>query len=199
MMDSSVKELMESGLLEVYALGMATDEEANLVKRLLQSSEEARNELKEIQQSLNTYSEAFKESPYFHTIKNQLTDQIRPEALPILNEFSTVEEWIHLLDEKNIYLPKETGPIYFREISEPFDNYTYVISAKPGVVIPDEVHDEQDEYLLICSGSCEMVVEGVKTFHEAGSFIHVVPNVQHFGKVTGNEMLLAIGQRRKTA
>lgn len=198
-MNSSAKELIESGLLEVYALGMASNEEADLVKNLLQSSDEARNELKAIQHSLEIYSEAFKSSPHFHALKNQLTKQINSEALPVLDESSTVEEWLHLLDEKNIRLPNETSPIYFREISAISDYYTYVIWAKPGAVIPDEIHDEQDEYLLICCGSCEMVVEGEKTFHEAGSFIHVTPNVQHFGKVTGNEMLLAIGQRRKAA
>lgn len=57
------KALIESGVLETYVLGMCNDEETRMVEAMCAQSEEVREELERIRETLNAYATAHSKAP----------------------------------------------------------------------------------------------------------------------------------------
>lgn len=75
-------EIISSGLLEQYALGIASPEESMLVEDALQKYPEVRKELEEIQSSLEDYASSYALKPS-DNVKNKIFSQINktPELI----------------------------------------------------------------------------------------------------------------------
>src|SRR5262245_41625771 len=79
-----LKAYIESGVLESYAMGMASAEEALQVERLCAEHPEVRLELEAIRRSLETYALAHSAKPS-DAVKKRVTAAIRKEAKPKSN------------------------------------------------------------------------------------------------------------------
>jgi anti-sigma-K factor RskA len=71
------KDIISSGILEIYALGMASTAEAAEVEALLANSAEARDELSKIELSLENYALAHAVEPPQH-LKQSILNKINP-------------------------------------------------------------------------------------------------------------------------
>lgn len=76
-----VKSLIESGLLEAYALGECTPEERALLERMLREHPELRAELEAVERVLEQVAQAYAVSPP-PELKARILEQARAEALP---------------------------------------------------------------------------------------------------------------------
>ena len=198
------QELISSGIIELYCLGIASDEERLLVEELANGDASIIREIASVNEALAHYaiSSPPKNPPVGlkEKILASITSDGKKDANltlpPRLIHSSTIEEWLNYLDENEILEPAEYEGVYFMELPGNEDYYTYVVFAKEGGVVPEETHHTHDEYLLICKGTCEMTIGGEKNTYSAGDFIEITPGIPHSAFITGKERMIVIGQRR---
>ena len=83
------EEFISSGLLELYATGISSPEETQMVENFLKQFPEVREELKEIELSLENYARAHAIQPS-SSVKEKLFNQVFPEDAKKENKISTV-------------------------------------------------------------------------------------------------------------
>jgi len=200
----NTKELIESGVIELYCLGIASEDEVRLVEQLSKKDPAIQEEIASINNVLASYALASSVSQPPSHLKSRILDSIisRESTLihdnlpPVLSRNSTVEEWKNYLHEINIHEPADYEGVCFMELPGNDAFYSYAVFARPGGIVEEEIHTEHNEYLLICNGECEMTIGGKRSRYIAGDFIELLPGIPHSARVTGTEHMLVIGQRR---
>ncbi|MEO5673004.1 MAG: cupin domain-containing protein [Chitinophagales bacterium] len=195
----NARQLIESGIIELYVLGIASDVEKKLVEKLALSEENVLNEIKAVNEVLGNY--AASEAMMYNRpgLRNKIMDTLDSYSSnlpPLLTAESTPKQWLDYLAAQHINPPSRFSGIYFLELPGTKEYYTYAVWGKNGDFVPEEVHTSKDEYLFVCSGECEMNIDGKKTMHKAGDYIEIPSGLSHFGRVLGAETMLVIGQRR---
>jgi mannose-6-phosphate isomerase-like protein (cupin superfamily) len=191
------KELIESGIIELYVLGIADQDEVALIEQLAGNDEAVRNEIAAINDALASYA-LVSAQPAPSKVKEDILKFIQ-SAVPLppkLTSSSTPTEWMEYLKENKFAPPQDFEGIYFLELPGNEDYYTYAVWGRDGDYVDEEEHGNHDEFLLICEGECEMVINGKRTSHKPGDFIEIAPGIPHSAQVTGKERMLVIGQRR---
>src|SRR5689334_14379413 len=104
---NKISEFIESGILEQYVLGNATDRETSEVEQMAMAHPEVRKEIEEISKALEHYAMANAVTPDI-TIKPFLlatidyTERLEkgesPSSPPILNESSKLSDYASWLD-----------------------------------------------------------------------------------------------------
>ncbi|MBX7108019.1 MAG: cupin domain-containing protein [Chitinophagales bacterium] len=199
----SVADLIESGIVELYCLGIASEEENLLVEQLAVDSPELKAEISAINEVLALYAvEGSKLKPSQKMKEKiiaslQTSDTPLPSSLPpVLTIQSTVDSWLAYLDSHNIEMPRTDFDLIMKELPGTADYFTYVVFANPGAVVSEEMHEGHEEYLLICKGECEMNIAGQTRQYKEGDFLHIAPGTRHTAVVTGTASMIVIGQRR---
>ena len=192
----NARELMESGIIEAYCLGMASAEEAALVNHFAQVDNAVRDELEAIANALVKYAAAHAVVPSDGVKQRILAENGHQAMAPLLTSESSVEEWLGYLQSNKVFEPEHYEGIHAIDLPSNDTQYTFAAWANQGDRLPDEVHTHEEEYLLICSGECEMTVEGKKTQHKRGDLITINRGKVHSVLVTGKETMLVIVQRR---
>lgn len=195
----NARQLIESGIIELYVLGIASDEDKKLVEKLALSEEIVRNEIKAVNEVLGNYaaSEAMMNNkPELKSKIMNTLDSYSFNLPPLLTAESTPKQWLDYLAEQHINPPSRFSGIYFLELPGTKDYYTYAVWGENGDFVSEELHKSQNEYLFVCAGECEMTINGKKTMHKAGDYIEIPRGISHFGRVLGAETMLVIGQRR---
>ena len=112
---NEVEEFIESGILEVYAMGSATKEEALQVELMLKKYPEVREELKEISNGLELFAMEHEAEvdvtirPFllaFIDYKSRLQNGEQPEDAPMLNEKSKASDFTNWLDRTDTAKPE---------------------------------------------------------------------------------------------
>ncbi|HYV91846.1 MAG TPA: cupin domain-containing protein [Chitinophagales bacterium] len=195
----NAKELIDSGIIELYVMGIAGDDECVLVETLAQEDDIVRHEIASVNDALIAYS-ATNVSPVLPAgLKNKILGFIESshsKLPPRLTAESTANEWLQYLEEQQINPPENFHGIYFLELPGTEDYYTYAVWGKNGDYVDEEFHPLHHEYLFVCNGECEMTINGKKSEHRGGDFIEIAPGVPHSARVLGKELMLVIGQRR---
>ncbi len=200
----TAKELIESGIVELYCLGIASDDERLLVESMANDSQELREEITAVHDALAKYAIAYTAANPKENLKKRIFDSIEveeaPEAQdsfpPKLDEHSSSSDWLNYLHQHQITPPAAAAGLMMVELPGNEDYYTYVVFGNPGDVVEEELHTGHLEYLLVCSGTCEMHIDGKSTQHRAGDLISITPGIRHSGRVTGTQQMIVIGQRR---
>lgn len=200
----SVADLIESGIVELYCLGIATVEENMLVEQLAADSPELKKEITAIQEALALYAVAGSKLNPPAELKEKILSSLEDHSSttkqlnlpPVLTAASEIDSWLEYLSDHNIVIPTMDFDLIMTDLPGTAAYFTYVVFGNPGAVVPEEIHDGHDEYLLICKGECEMNMEGQKSRYKAGDFLSISPGTRHTGLVTGTETMIAIGQRR---
>lgn len=203
----NAKNLIESGVIELYCLGIASDEEVKVVEALAAKDQMVRDEIIAVRETLVNYALAstklappknLKEK-IISTIMTAEADDGQADLPPELTPQSTAEEWFAYLEEHHIGPDDDNEPLVVRELNGTEDYYTYAVFGKPGAEVPEELHTGHNEYLLICQGSCIMDIDGKKSHYRKGDFLTITHGIRHSAVVTGDEPIVVIGQRRAAA
>ncbi len=197
-----LKNYIESGILELYALGMTSTEESAEVQEMAMLHEEIRTEIDRICEATEAYAQA-------HAIKPPVT--IRPLLMasidyaerlkngepvtepPVLHNGSAIADYNFWLNSKDAVAPKDFENIYARLIGYTPEMTTAIVWAKH--FTPPEIHINQIEKFLIVKGTCEIVI-GEKTHPLIpGDFLSIPLFISHHVKVTSMEPCVIILQR----
>jgi mannose-6-phosphate isomerase-like protein (cupin superfamily) len=199
---SNISEYIESGILEMYVLGITSPEESREVESMAQKHPEVRSELNTISKNLELYSElhAVKPSP---TIKPFLMASIdyserlkkgeKPSYPPQLNEYSKIRDYKEWLEREDMNLPSDFSNFHAKIIGNTPEMITAVIWI--GKMAPPEVHKDEHEKFLILEGTCEITVGEKVHSLKAGDYFPIPLHETHMVKVTSDVPCKAILQR----
>lgn len=200
----TAQDLIESGIVELYCLGIASDDEKKLVEEMAVADHSLQEEIAAVNEALARYALSASGQVHKERVKEKIFATIQSHSAtagqeyfpPLLDKSSKVDDWLNYLKEHHVSPAEQANGLEMIELPGNDARYTYVVFGRPGDVVDEEVHDGHHELLLICSGTCDMVIDGVRKPYQAGDLISIVPGTRHSGVITGTERMIVIGQRR---
>ncbi|MEO8762509.1 MAG: cupin domain-containing protein [Bacteroidia bacterium] len=197
-----VKSYIESGILEAYVMGFATDEEIADVEQMVSQHEEIRKEIDAISEALQTYSQTKSESPdptakamvmAIIDYQERMKNGEQPAFPPMLNENSKVEDYKEWINRKDIFIPKDFSEFYVKLIG-------YTLQANTAIVwieneAPIETHNKEYERFLILEGTCDIIVDGKTHSLQPNDYFEIPLYSTHQVKVTSKMPCKVVLQR----
>ena len=187
----SVKEYIESGLLESYILGYTSNLQNEEITQLSLTSPEIREELDRISDTLQAFAEsrAITPSPAlkpFILATIDYTERMRsgevPANPPVLHNNSKVIDYSSWLNRPDLSLPGDFKDFHARIIGNTPGALTAIIWISE--MAPQEVHATELERFLIVEGSCAITIEDVVHHLHPGDFLSIPLHKKHHVKVT---------------
>ena len=193
----NLKDFLQSGIIEMYCMGIVSEQEKLLVKDFSERFEEVRKEIDEINRALQNYATS-EGTVLQHSLKERIMNHILAEDNPILpaprlNENQDVNFWLTYLIQHKKNVPQAYEEIYSLDLPSDERQVTYAVWAKKGAAV-EESHDSEDEYLFMLKGSCKVICNGVEALYHTGDLVYIPKNVIHKAISFSDDMLL-IGQR----
>ncbi|AEV31536.1 cupin domain-containing protein [Owenweeksia hongkongensis] len=194
--------LIESGVLELYVFGMATDDQIRDVESAQEKYPAVAEELNQIHQRIESFGKANAVKPpsLVKTVVMAAADYM--ERLrngekfldaPILTEKSTIEDFSHWLNRKDMVLAEVKESIYAKIISSTDDRTTSIVWAKD--CLEPEIHSNERESFLIVEGTCEVSIDDETHYLKPGDFLSIPLHTNHSAKVTSDIPCKFIMQR----
>lgn len=186
----NVSEYIETGILELYVLGIASDEERNEVERLALEHVEVREEIEKIKLSIEAYAGAYKLEPNpvlkpFLMATIDYTERLKngepPSMPPLLSENSLVTDFNQWLKRPDM-VSADTEDVFAKIIGYTPEAITAIVWLKD--YAPHEVHDNQYERFLIVEGTCDIIVEDEIHQFVPGDYFDIPLHKKHMVKVT---------------
>ncbi|SFB09131.1 Cupin domain-containing protein [Flavobacterium swingsii] len=198
----TIQNYINSGILELYVLGMTTDEENIEITKFAEENIEIKEEIDSISKALQITSEAFAPeiSPaskamimatidYTERLKNGEEYAIAP----LLNKNSTVADFKTWINRPNMQVSEDYETIDAKIISASEEATTLIVWLKHGA--PIEVHDKEYEHFLIVEGSCTITIGEEAHDLVAGSYLSIPLFIGHSVAVTSDIACKIILQR----
>jgi quercetin dioxygenase-like cupin family protein len=190
--------LLSSGIIEMYCMGLASDDEKKLVEEAAAMHSEVREEIASISEALQLYALGSGKSPSVN-LKNKILDAVlqsesSPALPPLITMETKAEEWFDYLKQNNISEPASYEHAFILDLPGNSRQVTYVVWARKGAVV-EESHDSEDEYLLMLKGNCSVTQDGVTKYYKEGDVIYIPKNVVHRAEALSDEPMVLIGQR----
>jgi len=186
----SVVEYIETGILELYVLGIASDEERAEVERHALEHVEIRAEIDEIKASVELYADTHKLEPnpvikpflmamidYTERLKN---GEFSPVP-PILSENAVIADYSQWLSRPDM-ISTDTEGVFAKIIGYTSEATTAIVWLKD--YAPHEVHDNEYERFLIIEGTCDIIVEEEVNHLVPGDYFAIPLHKKHLVKVT---------------
>jgi mannose-6-phosphate isomerase-like protein (cupin superfamily) len=199
---TDLKEYIESGILELYVLGLANVEEIKEVGKMAAVHPEVQEEIERITESLKKYSKE-KGAQANATIKPMVLAVIdyqermmageHPTIPPILNEKSKPSDYSSWLNRRDMVLPVDSNEIFAKLIGATPEATTAIVWIKTET--PYEIHTHEHERFLIIEGTCDMVIDNKTYKLVPGNYMSIPLNAGHFVKVTSDHPCKVILQR----
>ncbi len=190
----SISEFISSGIIELYCLGLTSEEETAKVVQMATQHKAVRDEIEQVNEALCSYAASLERKPAVklrgQVLKNFDIDTNLPARL---YENSSVEYWNKYLADHQIAAPADFDPLHLADLPSNDKQITYAVWAKTGANV-EETHDDEDEWLFILRGTCTMTINGKVSHHKAGDLISIPHNHLHKAEATSDDMIL-IGQR----
>ena len=197
----SVKDYIDSGILELYASGMASAEECDEVERLALQHAEIKEEIENIQASVQAYANAYKLQPNpvvkpFLMATIDYTERLKngepPVAPPILSESAAVSDYSQWLNRPDM-VSTDQDSVFAKIIGYTPEAITAIVWLKD--YAPHEVHDNEYERFLIVEGTCDIIVEDEVNQLVAGDYFAIPLHKKHLVRVTSSIPCKVILQR----
>jgi quercetin dioxygenase-like cupin family protein len=195
------QDFISSGIIEVYCLGIASDEEKALVEKLASENKEVKDEIVAVNEALSLYASAVGKSPAEGTrskIMNAIAEaETSPRALqlpPRMTLQTSASEWVKYISDNHISEPSPGDEIQMLDLPASGKQVTYIAWAKKGVVV-EESHPQEDEFLLMISGECTIAINGAVKKYKAGDIVFIPKNSIHRAEVISEESMIVVGQR----
>ena len=205
-MNPTITAFIESGVLELYAMGAANPEETAAVEEMATAHPEIRHELDSISQSLEQYALAHTVKPR-NVVKPLLLATIDymermkhgelPASPPIMTANARPEDYAAWLHRPDMVLPPDADDIFAKIIGNTPAAITAIVWIKEAA--DQEVHHDEQERFLIIEGTCEIIAGDKVTSLAAGDFYEVPLHMPHMFKVTSAGRCKAILQRVRVA
>ncbi len=188
---NTIENYINSGILELYVMGLTSEEENQEIQIMSDANLEISNEIDEISKALNTFSSAL--APEIDaSVKPMImatidfTERLQngePVATaPLLNSLSKVEDYQQWINRPNMQDFDESQEISAKIISANEQAQTLIIWLKTGA--PIEIHDKEYEHFLIVEGSCDITIgEDVHSL-VPGDYLSIPLYIGHSVKVT---------------
>jgi mannose-6-phosphate isomerase-like protein (cupin superfamily) len=197
-----VAEFIESGILELYVLGAASEEDVRAVEKMAAAHPEVKQEIEQISLAMEHYAQtrAVKPRSSVKTLLMATIDYLErmkqgelPESPPVLTPSSRISDFEKWLNHQDAMLPADAEQIYARIIG-------YTPTATTAIVwvrgqSEEELHHDEYERFLIVEGTCQMRA-GDKTYAlAAGDYFAIPLHTPHQLTVTSATPCKAILQR----
>ncbi|WP_026896871.1 cupin domain-containing protein [Daejeonella oryzae] len=198
----NINELIQSGLLESYLMGMASPHEIEQVEQMAEAHEEIREELNAIEQVLEEYAlqNAIEPDPIIKPFlmatidyKDRLAIGEIPESPPVLHENSKIADYDQWINRSDMVAPVDLTDIYAKIISYTSDMICALVWIKE--MAPQETHDNEFERFLILEGSCIITIENAEHSLHAGCYLEIPLHKNHFVRITSDIPCKVILQR----
>jgi mannose-6-phosphate isomerase-like protein (cupin superfamily) len=194
---------IESGILEVYVLGMASDAEIREVEAMAMVHPEISAEIAAIGDALEAVARQNAIAPHA-TVKPMVLASINyierlqsgeaPAFPPLLSEHSRIGDYAQWLDRKDLDPVDEINDIYVRLIGHTPVATTALVWIR--TMAPLEVHDNEHERFLILEGTCDIYVGDDEVHHLVpGDYFEIPLHKMHQVKVTSDIPCKVILQR----
>ena len=196
-----VTEYIESGILELYVLGIARHEERKEVERLALEYFEIREEIEKINASIEVYADANKMEPNpvvkpFLMATIDYTERLKngePVSMPPLlsknSEIADYNQWLNRPD----MVSANKEDVFAKIIGYTSEAITAIVWLKD--YAPHEVHDNEYERFLIVEGTCDIIVEDEIHQFIPGDYFAIPLHKKHMVKVTSSIPCKIILQR----
>ena len=197
----SSKEYIESGILELYILGITSEDETKAVEMMASSDPAVKQEIVLISASLESYAMANAIDPnpiirpfLLATIDytERLKDGEPVSVPPLLNENSQIAHFDSWLNRSDMVSP-DTDSMYAKIIGYTPEAITAIVWLKD--YAPHEVHDNEYERFLIIEGTCDIIVEDQVNQLVPGDYFAIPLHKNHLVKVTSSIPCKVILQR----
>ena len=197
------KEYIDSGILENYVMGTASDSEREEVEMMSAAHPDIRKEIDAISDALENYAlaHAIKPSPvvkpllmasidYSERIKSGETISFPP----LLHENSKAEDYATWLNRPDLnFSGSEEDNLFVKIIGNTTEAFTAILWIKENT--PWEIHDKEHERFLILEGSCDIIVGDKSNPLVPGDYFTIPLYENHMVKVTSSIACKAILQR----
>ena len=186
----SVKDYIDSGILEQYVLGITSPEETKDVELMAIAHEAIRQEIDAIAGAMEAYAMEGAVQPDavvkpFLMATIDYTERLKqgePVSFPpLLNEKSEISDYAAWLNKEDMVSPGTEG-IYAKIIGYTAEAITAIVWLSD--YAPHEVHDNEYERFLIVEGTCDIIVEGEANALVAGDYFAIPLHKNHLVKVT---------------
>ena len=201
-MTLDVSKFIESGILELYALGLANTDESQRVDQMLSEHPEVRQELDKIEASLEQLANEGAREPN-PTIKPFLmaaidyTERLKqgeaPAFPPELNEHSRITDYSEWLNRQDMILPQDFEEFHARIIGYTPQMTTAIAWIR--TMAPDETHDAEFEKFLILEGSCDIIIGNKTHSLVPGDYLAIPLHSEHRVVITSAVPCKVILQR----
>lgn len=198
----SVTEYIESGILEMYVMGLTSEEESTEVEKMMALHPEILAEVRAIERSLELYGQADSAEPH-GTVKPLLLATIdfmqrlgkgeTPVDPPVLNEHSKASDYAEWIDRVDFANPEKVDDIHVKLIAHTPQATSAIVWIKH--MAPDEVHHNEYEKFLILEGTCDIIVDGKTNSLKAGDYFQVPLHADHRVIVTSEIPCKVVLQR----
>ncbi|MES2593448.1 MAG: cupin domain-containing protein [Bacteroidota bacterium] len=185
------EEYINSGILEMYVLGLTSDAENIEITKLVASNSEIKMEVEAIETSIMAYANS--EAVEINTSVKPLiiatidyTERLKngesPTFPPVLNENSKVSDYAAWLDRSDMVSPETFDDIYIKLIGHEPKVISAIVWIKD--FAENEIHDDLFEKFLIVEGSCDIIMEKETVSLQAGDVLTIPLHMGHMVKVT---------------
>ena len=200
----NLNDYINSGILEMYVLGLTSPEENIGIENMASSYPEIADEIEAISKALLVYSEAVAPTldvtlkpliiatfDYMERLKNGE----EPIKTPVLNENTKVIDFLPWLNRKDMVMSDKLDDFYVKLIGyEPeIDMRTAIVWIKDAT--PYEVHKDLHEKFFIIEGTCDIITDEGTHHLKPGDYYSLPLNLGHVVKVTSKTPCKVILQR----
>jgi mannose-6-phosphate isomerase-like protein (cupin superfamily) len=200
---TKIEDYINSGILEMYALGLTSPEENSEVLAMSNLHIEIKNEIDSIIYTLKCQSEERTQLKPSETLKPFLfsiidyTERLKAgEEIcepPILNQDSKIIDYSEWLERSDIFLPDDFDEFHAKIIGYTKEAITTITWIKSSA--PNEVHENEFERFLIIEGSCDITIEATTYHLRVGDYMEIPLYVNHNLVVTSEIPCKVILQR----
>ncbi len=188
---TDIKKYIETGILELYVMGMCTDSEIVEVEEIALIIPSIREEINAISDALEIYALADTLTPD-PTIKPFLLAAVdyqerlmageQASFPPVITADSTVADFAEWLDRKDMKMPENFSQFHAKIIGYTATTITAITWLEHAV--PGETHHDQYENFLVVEGTCDIFVEEEVQHLSPGSVFSIPLHKKHLVKVT---------------
>jgi mannose-6-phosphate isomerase-like protein (cupin superfamily) len=199
---NTVQDYINSGILELYILGMTTEEENNEITKLASENIEMMNEIVAIENEILNASEdiAPEISPATKAMvmatidyTERLNSGEEYVVAPLLSKNSKIEDFETWINRDNMQVSEDYETIDAKIISASPESATIIVWLKHGA--PIEVHDKEYEHFLIVEGSCTITIGSDAHCLLPGDYLSIPLYIGHSVEVTSGFACKIILQR----
>lgn len=198
----SIPDYIDSGILELYALGITSEEENVEIEKVAALYPEICDEIEKICKVIETYAQKNAIAPD-PTLKPFLMATIsynqrvkHGEVIaepPLLSESSQISDFNEWIKKPYIKLPTDFHNFHAEIIGKTSKVTTAVIWIK--YLAPEETHNHELEKFLIIEGSCDIKIEDETISLKKGDYFSIPLHKKHSVTITSSIPCKAILQR----